>query len=113
MSRSPHAAKTLIGQVRGALGRNPDSKAGLETAKAVDEPDGLGVHRAFEFDPVASRLLLKLLPSLDDDRIASYDTSGSGKNEKVTVTFVTGNKADLRTPFPLGAVEVEPESDQT
>lgn len=97
MSRTPRAAKTLINQVRERLNRKPDSKAGLETAVASDEGDGLGVHRAFTFDKTASKGLADLLNTLNDPRIESVSESGG----QATVIFSPRTIADDPKTFDL------------
>jgi len=107
--RTPHAAKQLTKQVREALGRIPDSKAGLGTSKPVGDGDGLGVQRSVEFDKVASKFLLDRYDALlSDRRVEGIDQSGKGI---VTVTFTHLPLADQRDPFDLTApraVEEEP-----
>lgn len=100
--RTPRAARTLIRQVRESLNRKPDSKAGQETAVAVDEPDGLGVHRTFMFDKVASKALPEGL--INDPRIIAVTTDKG----QVRVTFTGLRKADDASDFDLSAPE-EPE----
>jgi hypothetical protein len=95
--RTPRAARTLIRQVREGLNRKPDSKAGAETARAVDEPDGFGVHRTFEFDKVASKGLKDTLEALGDPRIVEV-TEEKGH---VLVTFSPRTIADDSTDFAL------------
>jgi hypothetical protein len=108
--RTPRAARTLIRQVRERLNRKPDSKAGMETAVAVDEPDGLGVHRTFKFDKTASKGLADVLIALDDHRIEMVDE----KAGQVVVTFSPGSNADDATDFALDeAAEVVSSLDET
>lgn len=107
--RTPRAARTLIRQVRERLNRKPDSKAGAETATAVDEPDGLGVHRTFEFDKVASKGLADLLERLDDPRISEV-TEEKGV---VRVTFTERSAADDSTDFALDDASEVAESEPT
>lgn len=106
--RTPRAARTLIRQVREGLNRSPDSKAGAGTASAVDDPDGLGVHRAFKFDKVASKGLFNRLEALHDPRIAEVVES----KEQVTVTFVAGTAADDSTDFAFDAAEEVASTDE-
>jgi hypothetical protein len=87
----------LIRQVREGLNRKPDSKAGSETAVAVDDPDGFGVHRTFKFDKTASKGLKDRLVALNDPRIAEvHDVGGH-----VSVTFSPDSIADDSTDFAL------------
>lgn len=97
MPRIPHAAKTLAEQVRKHYGRNADSKAGLETATPVGDPDGLGVYRSIQFDKTSSKWLGPVLAELDDPRIEEV-TEEKGQ---VTVRFSHRTLADERHPFPL------------
>lgn len=103
--RTPRAARTLIRQVRESLNRKEDSKAGLETAVPVDEPDGFDVHRTFEFDKTASKGLAEILESRGDPRIIEV-TEDKGQ---VTVVFSGRTIADDGTDFDLSPVE-EPET---
>jgi len=106
--RTPRAARTLIRQVRERLNRKPDSKAGMETAVAVDDPDGLGVHRVFSFDKVASKGLADRLEALSDPRIISVGEVGG----HVLVTFSPGSNADDATDFRFDAVDLAAELDE-
>lgn len=110
MARHPYAARTLAQQVRDHLGRTPDSKAGRDTMVASDDPDGLGVHRTFKFDKVASRRLKDVLTlaTLDDPRIDDVYM----RNDHLYVRFSGRTIADSRDPFPLDeAVTVSAEGD--
>lgn len=92
--RVPHAARAL----RDQLGQRYKKVE----MKATGEPDGFGVHRTVEFDKTSSRLLKKVLPHLDDPRIADFSVSKAGIAE---VTFVGTVRADNRDPYPLDAAE--------
>lgn len=93
MSRITHAAKQLLNEVG----------AQRKTAKHTREgdADGLGVVRTIKFDKATSKWLYPILEASADDRIESLDLS----KDQLSVTFVSGPKADKRDPFRL--VEVE------
>lgn len=92
--RVPHAARAL----RDQLGQRYKK---VEMT-GVGEGDGFGVQRTVEFDKTSSRLLKKVLPHLDDPRIADYSVSKAGI---ASVTFVGTIQADSRDPYPLEAAE--------
>ena len=110
MARTPRAARTLTRQVRERLNRKPDSKAGAETSVPIDEPDGLGVHRQFLFDKVASKGLADLLTTASDTRIVGVEETKDG----VVVTFAPTTIADDDRDFDLAtasaALEEPPET---
>jgi hypothetical protein len=89
MSRVPHAAKALRSELEGRY------KAVNMTA--AGDPDGFGVRRTVQFDGAAGKFLAKVLPHLNDPRIANFSTKG----KVTTVEFVTGRAADTRDLFHL------------
>lgn len=97
MSRIPHSAKTLIRQVQDHYGRNPDSRAGLNTGTPVGDPDGFNVIRTIKFDRTSSKWLATVLPVMDDPRIADYEEKGG----HVYIRFSHRTVADQRRDFPL------------
>lgn len=107
MPRTTLASRTLIRQVREALNRKSDSKAGAETAVPTGEPDGLGVYREYTFDKVASKGLADRLNAANDPRIASVEEKGG----QVVVTFTPSTEADDRADFNLDAEAPEGEGD--
>lgn len=93
MSTLPPAARQLIAQVA------EDGKK--FSAKAVGDADGIGVHRAVEFDATTSKWLAPVLDVVDDPRIENVDYNGKGR---LTVTFVPDTRSDFTTPFPINEV---------
>jgi hypothetical protein len=87
----------LTKQVREALRRKPDSKAGIETSTPSGDPDGFGRYRSVVFDKVASKYLLDHGDLESDARILEVKNNSG----KLTVTFVSDRSADERTPFDL------------
>lgn len=106
MARFPHAAKTLRRQLIAKTGRKDGSDVAGKTLVPVGDPDGLGVYRTFEIDPVASKGLADALDAIQDSRIVEFKTVGNGKNEHVEVTFASTVRADNAQDFDLAAAQL-------
>ena len=91
--RLPRSANVLLKQL---VERNKNSKA-----TAVSDPDGFGVRRVIRYDKNSSKFLAKILPVMDDPRIASYDE----EDGVVTITFTPTVRADQTHPFPLAEAD--------
>lgn len=91
--RQPYSAKTLAKQL---AERNSRSKM-----KPHGDPDGFGVWRTFTFDKPTSKTLERLIPEMDDRRIANFEM----KDGVAHLTFVATPAADSRDEFPLDAAD--------
>lgn len=105
MNRIPHAAKTLVRQVREQF---PDAEIG------TDEKDGFGVHRALVFTgDVAEWLRSADLAMSLDDRVDDVWIDAEGT---LRVRFVADSRADVAQPeYPLSevaAIETDDEPDE-
>lgn len=97
--RLPHAATVLTAQVQ--------AKYKNATAERVGEPDGFNVIRSVKFDKTSSKWLAKVLPQLDDPRIAGFTEKGG----QVTVEFTGRTIADQRDQFALEDAELVSEQE--
>jgi hypothetical protein len=95
--RNPRSADQFLAQVQ--------AKYKSATMDAIDEPDGFGVHRSFRFTGAAARYLSKVLPFVDDPRIATFVSDKKNKQDQVTVMFTYRPVADRTEAFPLDAAE--------
>lgn len=59
-----------------------------------DEPDGLNRFRSLHLDPSTSKTIKPVLREVQDDRVASIVTEGSGKNRHLVIRFVPDPRAD-------------------
>lgn len=94
-NRQPYAMQTLISQV---------SKRHEDASAEVSDLDGFNIYRTVVFDEATSE---RLEPQIDyieaDPRVASV--SVDEEDNTLSITFVSGAKAESRAPFYLSRPE--------
>lgn len=97
MSRTPHAARKFVEQVK-------DMRKSAKFEHHNE--DGFGTLRSVTFDKPTSKWLAPILDEFDDERISGISNQGG----KVTVTFTHRPPGESAESFPLEAAKTVADS---